>query len=89
MVAVYAQHPQATQFPAGVDPSLCPGYPICDNAVLHNSKLQATWSQPQPQWSAPVQGWDAQPPTWNYKAPQWEPAAIHEPTSNDLSGGDK
>lgn len=94
MVVVYAQHLPAAQYPAGVDPSLCPGYPNCDNALLHNAKSQPAWSQPQPQWSqqqwsAPQQNWNVQPSAWNYQAPQWQPAAIHEPVSNDLSGGDK
>lgn len=93
MVLAYAQHPPAAQYPAGVDPSLCPGYPNCDNAVLHGAKQQPAWSQPQQQWSAPAQNWNVQPaaPQWNYQAPQWQqPAAIYEPVSNDLSaGGDK
>lgn len=97
MVIVSAQHQPAAQYPAGVDPSLCPGYPNCDNALLHNAK------QPQPQWSAPAQNWNVEPSAWNYKEPQWQPATpqwqpatpqwqpapIHEPISNDLSGGDK
>ncbi|KAG4071728.1 hypothetical protein HA402_011882 [Bradysia odoriphaga] len=91
VVIAYAQHLPAAQYPAGVDPSLCPGYPNCDNALLHNAKQQPAWSQPQPQWSAPAQNWNIQPSTWNYQVPQWQqPAAIYERVSNDLSsGGDK
>lgn len=90
MVVAYAQHLPAAQYPAGVDPSLCPGYPNCDNALLHGAKSQPAWSHPQPQWSAPAQNWNVQPSAWNYQVPQWqEPAAIHESVSNDLSGGDK
>lgn len=94
MVIASAQHLPAAQYPAGVDPSLCPGYPNCDNALLHNAKpqprSQPSWAQPQPQWSAPAQNWNSQPSAWNYRVPQWQqPAAIYEPVSNDLSGGDK
>lgn len=94
VVMAYAQHLPAAQYPAGVDPALCPGYPNCDNALLHNTKPQPQWSsqQPQPQWSVPAQNWNVQPTAWNYQTPQWQqPAAIYEPLSNDLSssGGDK
>lgn len=91
MLMAYAQHLPAAQYPAGVDPSLCPGYPNCDNALLHNAKPQPVYSQPQPQWSAPAQNWNVQPTAWNYQVPQWQQpsAPIHEAVSNDLSGGDK
>lgn len=91
LVIVYGQHLPAAQYPAGVDPSLCPGYPNCDNALLHGAKTQPAWAQPQQQqWSAPAQNWNVQPSAWNYQVPQWQqPAAIHEQVSNDLSGGDK
>lgn len=91
MVIASAQHLPAAQYPAGVDPSLCPGYPNCDNALLHNAKPQPAWSHnPQPQWSAPAQDWNVQPSAWNYQVPQWQqPAAIHEAVSNDLARGDK
>lgn len=36
-IAYASAAPQhAAQYPAGVDPSKCPGFPICDNAALHN-----------------------------------------------------
>lgn len=88
MVIACAQHLPAAQYPAGVDPALCPGYPNCDNVLLHAAKSQPAWSHPQPQWSAPEQNWNVQPSAWNYQVPQWQ-QPIHEPVSNDLSGGDK
>lgn len=51
VVAVSAQH--AAQYPAGVDPALCPGFPICDNARLHDPKAAATLPiHDNPLWNA-------------------------------------
>ncbi|XP_055838149.1 uncharacterized protein LOC129906412 [Episyrphus balteatus] len=80
-VAVAApQHHTAAQFPAGVDPSKCPGFPICDNALLHNQQPSASWSTPAPswnqqpsqsQWEQPQQQWNQQPQQqWNQPEPQ-------------------
>lgn len=59
------QHAPVAQFPAGVNPALCPAYPNCDNAYLHNPQQQQ-----QPQWNAPQQNWNQQG-QWN--APQQQP----------------
>lgn len=66
------QHQQAAKYPAGVNPADCPGFPICDNARLHNPQPQ--WNQwnpaPAPQWQpAPAPQWQPEP-QWN----QWNPA---------------
>lgn len=34
---VSAAPQEAARYPAGVDPSRCPGFPICDNAALHGT----------------------------------------------------
>lgn len=68
--------PQAAQYPAGVNPQDCPGFPICDNARLHNPgarwqqpqpawQPQPSWQQPQPQWGAPAPSWQQPQPQWN------------------------
>lgn len=71
IVLISGQHQQAPQYPAGVDPAACPGFPICDNNLLHNP--QARWAQPQqpqPQWNQPQPQWNPTPqPQWN----QWNP----------------
>uniref|UniRef100_D3TS36 Salivary secreted protein n=1 Tax=Glossina morsitans morsitans TaxID=37546 RepID=D3TS36_GLOMM len=77
------QHLPAAQYPAGVNPQDCPGFPICDNARLHNPA--ARWQsapawKPQPQWSAPH--WQAPAPAWNAPAPAWGAPA-------PAAGGDK
>lgn len=80
-----AQHGQ--QFPAGVNPALCPNYPNCDNAYLHTGQQQ----QQQPQhfqqtrsWShetgAPAVQWNqpapvAPAPAWNQPAAHWQQPA--------------
>lgn len=105
-VAVAApQHQPAAQFPAGVDPSKCPGFPICDNALLHSQQPSwgapaPSWNQPQPQWNPqpqpqwnpqPQPQWNPQPqPQWNQPQPSWNPAP-YQPPSNHLpgAGGDK
>ncbi|XP_031637169.1 uncharacterized protein LOC116349737 [Contarinia nasturtii] len=62
LVAAVQSAPQL--YPAGVDPALCPGFPICDNAMLHGvpavpespvAPEGRAIQQAQPQWSAPVQ----------------------------------
>lgn len=54
---VSAAPQEAARYPAGVDPSRCPGFPICDNAALHNAN-PVPYSAPsyhQPQYySAPA-----------------------------------
>ncbi|TMW54581.1 hypothetical protein DOY81_000375 [Sarcophaga bullata] len=66
------QHP-AAQFPAGVNPQDCPGFPICDNARLHNpNKWQQPW-QPQPSWQQPQPSWQQPQPQWGAPAPSWQP----------------
>uniref|UniRef100_A0A336M3M2 CSON008013 protein n=1 Tax=Culicoides sonorensis TaxID=179676 RepID=A0A336M3M2_CULSO len=53
----YVAAQEAARYPAGVDPSRCPGFPICDNAALHNVN-PVPYSAPsyhQPQYySAPA-----------------------------------
>uniref|UniRef100_T1H666 Cuticle protein CPCFC domain-containing protein n=1 Tax=Megaselia scalaris TaxID=36166 RepID=T1H666_MEGSC len=84
IVLISGQHQQAPQYPAGVDPAACPGFPICDNNLLHNP--QARWAQPQqpqPQWNTPQ---------WPTPAPSWPTPSWDAPVSNHLadgSGGDK
>lgn len=34
---MYVTAQEAARYPAGVDPSKCPGFPICDNAALHGT----------------------------------------------------
>ncbi|CAD7076816.1 unnamed protein product [Hermetia illucens] len=75
------QHQQpASQFPAGVNPALCPGFPICDNALLHNPQPAQQGGQWNPaaqhngQWNPA----DDQSGQWNPAADQsgqWNPAA--------------
>ncbi|KAG5682917.1 hypothetical protein PVAND_012235 [Polypedilum vanderplanki] len=83
------QHQQA-RYPAGVDPSKCPGFPICDNAALHNQApapqhwqqpaAAAHWQQPAPvapqwnQWQQPA----PVAPQWN----QWQQPASAAPQWN-------
>lgn len=40
---------EADRYPAGVNPALCPGYPLCDNSLLH-SGIPSQWTE----WAAPV-----------------------------------
>lgn len=72
-------HQKAAQYPAGVDPSKCPNFPICDNAALHNQAPAAGhWQQPS------QQQWNAQP--------QWNAPALNGPYNNHIgstAGGDK
>lgn len=101
-VALSAPQHQQARYPAGVDPAKCPGFPICDNAALHNQA-------PAPQhWQQPAQHWQPAPaaPQWNQwqqpapAAPQWnqwqQPAAPqwNAPQYNHIEpvaakGGDK
>ena len=73
LAAAKPQHQQAAQYPAGVNPADCPGFPICDNERLHNP--QARWAQPAaPAWNQPQPSWQPQPqPSWNAPAPAWQP----------------
>lgn len=87
------QHDQPARYPAGVNPALCPGFPICDNALLHGTApvggpAPQAWGAPQPNpWNLGAQSWNnivahAQPVNqWN----QWDAQALHDP-SNDISG---
>lgn len=50
LVAVSAQQP--AQYPAGVNPALCPGFPVCDNARLHNPNAKALPIHEDPLWNA-------------------------------------
>lgn len=83
LVAVSAQQP--AQFPAGVNPALCPNFPVCDNARLHDPKAATTLPiHDNPLWNAhAVPGvpttLDAVPqPQWNtapaQPQPQWNAA---------------
>ncbi|XP_011208754.2 cuticle protein 1 [Bactrocera dorsalis] len=88
------QHLPAAQYPAGVNPQDCPGFPICDNARLHNP--QAHWGapapawQPQPQWGAPAPSWQQQQ-QWGAPAPSWQgaPAPSWQGAPGASAGGDK
>ncbi|KAL7030176.1 hypothetical protein ACKWTF_006557 [Chironomus riparius] len=81
LFAVAFSAPQhAAKYPAGVDPSKCPNFPICDNAALHaKAPAYNHWDQPAAHWNQPAQAynhWDHQPaaPQWA-PAPQWNNAA--------------
>ncbi|XP_055917454.1 activating signal cointegrator 1 complex subunit 2 homolog [Eupeodes corollae] len=77
VVAAPQQHHTAGQFPAGVDPSKCPNFPICDNAALHGQQPSSapSWNQQQPsqsQWNQPQQHQQQQQQQWNPQPePQW------------------
>lgn len=59
------QHDQPARYPAGVNPALCPGFPICDNAVLHGTA---------PQHAAPIaRAWNA--PVHHQQ--QWNPIGLN------------
>lgn len=76
------QHEQPARFPAGVNPALCPGFPICDNSLLHGTApvawtppaAQPQWHAAQPQWNALQPQWNAPQPQWNAPQPQWNAA---------------
>lgn len=72
--AALASAQQAAKYPAGVDPSRCPNFPICDNAALHAPAHAPQHWAPQA-YHAPAPQWYHQP------APQWQPApaAYHAP----------
>ncbi|XP_030388320.1 uncharacterized protein LOC115634610 [Scaptodrosophila lebanonensis] len=96
------QHPPAAQYPAGVNPQDCPGFPICDNARLHNpqpwnSPAQHQW-QPQPQWQQPqpqqwqqpaAPAWQPQPQWQQPAAPAWQPQPSWNAAPAPAAGGDK
>lgn len=51
IVATATAQEAAPRYPAGVNPALCPGYPICDNSLLHTgAPTQWTWNH----WDAPA-----------------------------------
>lgn len=91
----------AAQYPAGVDPAKCPGFPICDNAALHAKAPANHWNQPAaPQWRAPQPQWQPAPqPQWQPAPQQWQPqpqwqAPAPQPQWNQVEqvsgkGGDK
>jgi hypothetical protein len=93
----------AAQYPAGVDPAKCPGFPICDNAALHNQApahsaphwQQQQWQQPKQwqQWEQPQQYQWQEPKQWAAPAPQWAapaPAYNHNQVGEiNGKGGDK
>ncbi|XP_068144065.1 cuticle protein 1 [Drosophila tropicalis] len=84
------QHQQAAQYPAGVNPQDCPGFPICDNARLHrlhNPQAHNQW-QPQPQWQQPQQQWQPQP-QWQQPQQQWQPQPSWNAAPAPSAGGDK
>ena len=90
-IVAVASAQKAAQYPAGVDPSKCPNFPICDNAVLHNQAPANHWA-PAP-YQAPAQQWnqwqEPAAPQWNQwqqPAPQWNPAPYQAPAP---AGGDK
>lgn len=99
-IVAYASAQSAAKYPAGVDPSKCPNFPICDNAALHNQAPAANhwnaqpyqapapqynqWQQPQQQWQQPQQQWQQPQQQWNAPAPQWNAAPAPAP-----AGGDK
>ncbi|XP_063701885.1 uncharacterized protein LOC134831962 [Culicoides brevitarsis] len=77
----------AAQYPAGVDPSKCPGFPICDNAALHGVNpapySAPSYHQPQYYQQPAAQNYDetgAYDPRYNdpnFQGPQsyYQPAA--------------
>ncbi|XP_067632032.1 cuticle protein 1 [Eurosta solidaginis] len=95
LVAAALAKPQhhAAQYPAGVNPQDCPGFPICDNARLHNK--QAQWGapapawQPQPHWQAPAAAWQAPASSWQEPAPSWQPQPHWGAPAPAPAGGDK
>ncbi|XP_017468738.1 PREDICTED: cuticle protein 1-like [Rhagoletis zephyria] len=81
------QHlPAAAQYPAGVNPQDCPGFPICDNARLHNP--QSHWGAPAPAWQ-PQQQWGAPAPAWQPEQHWGAPAPSWQPAPAPSAGGDK
>jgi Cuticle protein CPCFC len=79
-IVACASAQSAAKYPAGVDPSKCPNFPICDNAALHNQApvpQYNQWQQPAPQqWNAPAPQWQQPAPQqWNAPAPQWQEPA--------------
>lgn len=38
VAACSAEEAKPERYPAGLDPLLCPGYPNCDNALLHGTE---------------------------------------------------
>ncbi|XP_034109504.1 integrator complex subunit 3 homolog [Drosophila sulfurigaster albostrigata] len=96
LVLAKPQHPPAAQYPAGVNPQDCPGFPICDNARLHNPHSQ--WQQPQPQWQQPQPQWQPQPQQhwqqpqqqWQQPQQQWQPQpSWNAQPAPAAGGGDK
>lgn len=99
VVALAASQKAAERYPAGVDPSKCPNFPICDNAALHApanhwAPAPQAYHAPAPQqwnqWQQPApQQWQQPAPQWQAApAPQWQPApAAYQ--QKDASGGDK
>lgn len=98
----YVAAQEAARYPAGVDPSKCPNFPICDNAALHNTAPVNHYA-PQP-YSAPSYHQPAyyQEPAhqpWNhghfapapvhYQAPQAYAAPVHNHIAPAPAGGDK
>lgn len=76
IVACASAQQQAAKYPAGVDPSKCPNFPICDNAALHNQQPANHWNaQPAPQQQQWNQ-WNQQPAQqWQQPAQQWQQPA--------------
>lgn len=96
-LAACASAQSAAKYPAGVDPSKCPNFPICDNAALHNQIPTDHWNRqyqapaPQPQWNQ----WNQQPaaPQWQeqqqWDQPQWNAQPAPQWSAPKPAGGDK
>lgn len=77
---------------------MCPGFPICDNALLHGTapvrsapqqqwQPQPQWQQPQPQWQQPqAQAWSAPVNQWNPQPQTWAAQSWNQWDAPALSG---
>ncbi|XP_031634814.1 cuticle protein 1 [Contarinia nasturtii] len=89
LIAAVHSAPQlpAARYPAGVNPALCPGFPICDNSLLHGqAPVPAAYSAPA--WNHGAQSYAYQSaPAYN----QWDAPALNDYSTNDIQGpgGDK
>lgn len=99
-IVACASAQSAAKYPAGVDPSKCPNFPICDNAALHSTQPANQWNAqpyqaPAPQWNQwnqqPAQQWQQPAQQWQQPAPQWNaaPAPQWNAAPAPSSGGDK
>ncbi|XP_055317794.1 cuticle protein 1 [Sitodiplosis mosellana] len=91
------QHDQPARYPAGVNPALCPGFPICDNSLLHGTPPvpaapHAAYTG-SPAWNHGAQSYAYHSaPAYNqWNQPQHYDAHDYDYSTNDINGpgGDK